>query len=737
MIDGWSLLAEWILSHLVDLQISFLSGCATFFWWVAKLINTITLFLVNENLWDLLLDSLLTNLQTHLPTLLGEWIFAPTGLFYLALCLAGILLILGLGETSFAQAPQVIIWGCFVSALFISTTFGYDLILNIEEARRWTAMEAVTVIAPSGELSDLITIPMRSNAAEAADLTFNLPAQFGTDFFPAAANYQTHTGLFLDTWMTGQITIDFQIEEQTAQETRLSQAWEGVMLATLTLAPAGLEALFGLITATISSAVVLLIIFFLATLPLGFFTFGRDILQQIIQQYTYLWILSLASALLMGLLMSAGTLFLPGTPTLPVMVSYLPLLVVVSIALTYLLVSTTNAMKGTLGMVTATVQASLKPNSLHNQLPTAGDVPLSASFQQAYDKASSIAGLAAVGATAAFTGGSSMVIPALAGGVLNRIDQQTAHDVGFLTRLNNDSPAAQTFATAAMTKHAIPAMAMLAALGRKNTPTPSPSPSTDSGQATPEEITPEMPLTHQPAVANLLDKELADPHRTTGGGLTTPYPPPASPIAEEDPELTQSPYYEFSKQVLSKGRKQRRLEGLSAEAKRQRLNINQMMRLIELAQDTAITWEIGLEQSGPHILPKLAQDPLFSHLPQEAHYRLARSAVNLFYSPPPTRTPSVAFYPELNYYGNVEAMYQVNEMAQKYGVNMPEVYAHIQERLKEDRQDPDFDWKRWSVLKNEDPPLPEIEKIPENDRIDFGLAVQRVVKTGHTGDDRW
>lgn len=315
MVDGWSLLAEWILSHLVDLQISFLSGCATFFWWVAKLINTVTLFLVNENLWDLLLDSLLTNLQTHLPTLLGEWVFAPTGIFYLALCLAGILLILGLGETSFAQAPQVILWGCFISALFISTTMGYDLILTIEEARRWSAMEAVTVIAPSGELSDLITIPMRSNAAEAEDLGFVLPAQFETDFFPAASNYQTHTGLFFDTWFTGQITIDFQIEEQLAQETRLAQGWEGVMLATLTLAPAALEGLFGLITATISSAVVLLILFFLATLPLGFFTFGRDILQQIIQQYTYLWILSLASALLMGLLMSAGTLFLPGTPT--------------------------------------------------------------------------------------------------------------------------------------------------------------------------------------------------------------------------------------------------------------------------------------------------------------------------------------------------------------------------------------------------------------------------------------
>jgi hypothetical protein len=262
-----------------------------------------------------------------------------------------------------------------------------------------------------------------------------------------------------------------------------------------------------------------------------------------------------------------------------------------------------------------------------------------------------------------------------------------------------------------------------------------------------------MPVTpaSQPGlVANLLDKELADPSRTGGAGLPqtpTPLHPPVDALSnrfsqppaieEEDPELAQSPYYEFSKQVLSKGRKPRHLESLSAEANRHRLNVKQVIRLVELAQDTGTKWGLGMEQSGPHILPKLDQDPLFSHLPREAHYRLARSAVNLFYTPKATQTPAVAFYPELNYYGNVETMYRVNDMAQKYGVNMPEMYDYIQKRLKEDRQDPDFDWKRWSVLKNEDPPLPEIEKIPENERIDFALDVQRVVRTGHRGDDRW
>lgn len=458
MSDGFRILLDWLLSHLVDLQIAALNALSTLCWWAEKLGNAIATFLMSEDLWSLLLDGLLQTATSAAPSLFQTLLFSPTGLFYIALCLAGVLLIISYGDRQIAEPSQVLLWGLLVSALFVSTTLGYDLVGQLEAARRWTALEAMTAVAPNGEVSDLITIPMRATPEEVTDLGWTLPAQFTTAFYYEPTEFITQSAVLVDTWLTGQIILEVQVEVEAAQETRKQAAWQGVLLAVLTLAPAAIEAMFGLIFATIAASVLVLIIFFLAVLPLGFFSFGKAILHSIVSQYTFLWALTLAGSIFVGLLLGTGQLFLPGTPDLAAVVSYLPILVVVAIALSYLLRLTLRAMQGTLGMVSATLRTTLSERAQNTTLPAAGDVPLLGPFQQAYGAAQSLAGLAVMGVAAAATGGGSVVLPALAGGLLSRTSPETGRDAAVLARISSDSPVAQTFAAAAYTPETLPAI---------------------------------------------------------------------------------------------------------------------------------------------------------------------------------------------------------------------------------------------------------------------------------------
>lgn len=333
----------------------------------------------------------------------------------------------------------------------------------------------------------------------------------------------------LDTWLTGQIILEVQVEVEAAQETRKQAAWQGVLLAVLTLAPAAIEAMFGLIFATIAASVLVLIIFFLAVLPLGFFSFGKTILHSIVSQYTFLWALTLAGSIFVGLLLGTGQLFLPGTPDLVAVVSYLPILVVVAIALSYLLRLTLRAMQGTLGMVSATLRTTLSERAQNTTLPAAGDVPLLGPFQQAYGAAQNLAGLAVMGVAAAATGGGSMVLPALAGGLLSRTSPEMGRDAAVLARISSDSPAAQTFAAAAHTPETIPALSGILSVtqnGRSSQTQPPTTLATTTPSDTPLHLPDGRPVSDDPIILTALsqayrldESDLADLLRVVREGL--------------------------------------------------------------------------------------------------------------------------------------------------------------------------------------------------------------------------
>jgi hypothetical protein len=395
-------------------------------------------------------------------------------------------------------------------------------------------------MSSSGQLSDLITTPMRATSAEADDLAFTLPAQFINEFFytPSAADMETHTGIFLDTWLTGQVTLDFQFERPDRQEARRQAAWNGLILAALTLAPATLELFFGIIFATIAAAVLVIIILFLACIPLGFFSFGKDILTAIIKQYFVLWGLTLASGIAIGALLGAGQIFLPPSPTISAVVLYLPVLVVIGIAVSFLLSLSYRVMLGTFGMLTATLRTTLTRDVQNGRLPQGGDVPLTGTIKRALGAAQNVAGLAALGTTAALTGGGSAVLPALAGGVLSRSDSRTGRDAALLARMTSNSPAARTFSAAAMTPYTLPSALAVYAVNRgqqqqvgpqsarvANVFTPSPTrsqPTTSMTQPTgsPSSVTPNV-VFRQSATSNAGATVSPEPAQSASAASTT------------------------------------------------------------------------------------------------------------------------------------------------------------------------------------------------------------------------
>jgi len=462
---------EWLLSMLANMLIATYYGIATTVWWLIKLVNNIATFITTDTLWVDLLDTLMGSISTAMPGVLDGLVFSPTGVMYLALSLSGILLIINRGgmKNRIADPAQVIVWGVLVGALFVGGTLGYDLIGFIEQMRLDSANLALTTIAPTGEIGDLVAVPMRATGAEALTPDFELPAQFETDFFPEAdpADITTQDALLYDSFVLGPLTVPFDIEDAGAQQARKEEAVDGLFIALLTIGPAAVEGMFAVIYAAIAAATFVLIIFFLSVLPLGFFSFGKEIIENIIKQYFMLWMLTLASAVIIGILLGSGAIFLPANPTIGIIISgYLPILIVASIAVTYLMKLAFNVMMGTAGMVTATLRDEVGASAYNTQMPAAGNVPLSNTANAGIKKAQQISTLAtaavsggmsivALGGLAAATGGS--VRGAVGGAMMSRMRPEAARDAAMLARYTSDGRISTSFAATAMGRNFVPA----------------------------------------------------------------------------------------------------------------------------------------------------------------------------------------------------------------------------------------------------------------------------------------
>lgn len=412
MEEGIGVLTDFIGSVMNDFTIEMVKALATVFWYLEKIAAFITDFLTQENLWEMVLETLMSALSDIFPAILDRLLFGDGsgGLLYMALMLAGLFLILpNIGGTRLVDPGRVITWAVIIIALFVGSVWGYDLIGVMEGLRQGSTQIVIDAVTDTDSLSDLVGQPMQAEPAEIEDWTFALPSAFDNNFYPepADSDYDTREMVILDNWVMGRWAFEFRIENEASQDFRTERSREGILMAGLTLVPAFVLLLFGITFATLAAAALVLIIFFLTALPLGFFEFGAPILTGIAKQYAYLFALTLAATILPGILVGAGTLAFSGTPNINDMIAYLPILIIVAIAAQYMAQMAFNAMKGTFGIVGSSLKASVGQYSVLGQLPDAGaDLGNKASMGLA-----ALAGAAVTGGV----GGALMGASALAG----------------------------------------------------------------------------------------------------------------------------------------------------------------------------------------------------------------------------------------------------------------------------------------------------------------------------------
>ena len=337
---------------LSNLTIGLEKSVAAIFWFLEKLACAFSSLLQEESLWQTLREAIVGALAQVMPGALRNLALGSTGLLYVALMLAGVLMAMPLfGESRPVQAWRVVLWGAVMIALFVNGLFGYDLIGFIEELRVG-AVRSVTSTMSSAGVNDLVARPMGATAEEMEQLDFSLPAAFAEQFFPepTEADYENVRVVFGVLF-----SADLQMETQASLENRRDLAGDGLGIAFLNLLPAWVVFLFGLIFAFLGAAALLLIVFFVAALPLGFFEFGTTILSGIVQQYVYIFALSLLVAVLAGLLGGLGAAVLPagGMPAdVAAMVRLLPGMVVIGVMLQYGAKMAWSALSGTAGIMT-------------------------------------------------------------------------------------------------------------------------------------------------------------------------------------------------------------------------------------------------------------------------------------------------------------------------------------------------------------------------------------------------
>ena len=419
-----------------------LSGVEKFtglLWFLDRLAVNFAQFALSGTVWTQIREALLGLLASILGGsggVLDLIIRGPNGLFYLALILAGIIMIVPFAV--FGQRPvkieRVFLWGVFIIALFIGSTQGFDLIGALEQLRV-NLMETV-LSGDTVDLSALVGAPMRATATEATTVDeanpLALPGAFADAYFPGVDS--------LDTWrfrvrvptpLNNILDVVFPgiLYQEEALKAASNQAMGGVLLALLSLLPAAILYLTGAVLMLLTAASLVLIIFFVAAIPLGFFEFGATILGGIARQYMGIVLLSLFTAIFIRILAGLGVGIFGNDFSLSGMVVYAGGLGLVFVALQAALRQAWKALDGSAGMV----QNAFTPvfASAGNLPYTSG--PMSGAVENGQNTLNSAVQTASMLAMGAATGGGSLLaaVPGfLAGGGSAPASPVTPPDLG-------------------------------------------------------------------------------------------------------------------------------------------------------------------------------------------------------------------------------------------------------------------------------------------------------------------
>jgi hypothetical protein len=314
---------------LAGLAIGLMKGFAEIAWLVDRAATFIFSKSVPDNGWLLTIkDQMLHLFSGMMPDLLRQVAFGGQGLMYVALSLAGLLMIVpmwGMGAR-FVRPERVMVWGVLLSLLFVGGAFGYDFIGAVEGFRQGL----VNQVAQGGTAMPLDSLVLQPMLAGDGDLGFGgdllaLPMIFDSTYFPSP--------------QLTEVTIsegggfgfgNANVELPEAIQRRIVAAGQGVFYAFVSVFGAWLLIVVGVTYIILAFAALLLIVFLFAALPLGFFEFGSVLLGGILERYLQLTVQSLALAIFLRWL-SSGLGFVVEVNSVPNALTWLVIVTVMII----------------------------------------------------------------------------------------------------------------------------------------------------------------------------------------------------------------------------------------------------------------------------------------------------------------------------------------------------------------------------------------------------------------------
>jgi hypothetical protein len=318
----------------VTLAISVISIITMVVWFLDR--AALALFeLVTGGSWLLdLKTDFIDGIASFLPDVLRDTAFGPTGLMYIALVLAGILMtipIMAQGINRLAKPGRVMTWGVLLSVLFVSGTVGYDLIDRVETMRQDMMQATIGTEADYG-VTKLILVPMHAQESEAAlqltDLS-TLPNDFMTRFYPEVEKIDISVKVVESGWFG---VVESEIESPESKLARIAGAVLALFYSMLGFFAGIIVLLSGVTYVILGVAALFLILFLFAALPLGFFEFGESILRMIVERYVQVIMYSLGVSIFIRL---AGGMVdqLPNLSDVGTLLQWLLLMIVFYLAL--------------------------------------------------------------------------------------------------------------------------------------------------------------------------------------------------------------------------------------------------------------------------------------------------------------------------------------------------------------------------------------------------------------------
>lgn len=146
-------------------------------------------FALNNSLYDVLRDAFLGGVKTLMPSILREITFGAGGLFYLAIVLAGLSLMLPVAATRrfvLVQPQRAMLLGVLIVALFVTGASGYDFLEYVERMRVSLIRIALGNEQIEARVSEFVSLPFGAAADELNSLAldFQVPSRISERYYP-------------------------------------------------------------------------------------------------------------------------------------------------------------------------------------------------------------------------------------------------------------------------------------------------------------------------------------------------------------------------------------------------------------------------------------------------------------------------------------------------------------------------------------------------------------------------